>query len=110
MPHWAEDEALKLVGGIPSAFYSKSLPFRADALIPSSGVDNLFNFLDTTDKGTLIWFAIFDLEGGATNDVLMNGTAYGHRDALFYLQTYAVDVGAVSTAIRTFINGINNVL
>lgn len=29
-----------------------------------------------------IWFAIFDLAGGAVNDIAMNATAYAHRDAL----------------------------
>lgn len=108
--HWAEDVALQIAGGIPSAFYSKSLAFRPSDIIPSSGVDSLFEFLDTADKGTALWFAIFDLEGGAINDVPMDATAYAHRDALFYLQTYAVDIGRVSTTTRNFVNGINQVI
>lgn len=108
--HWAEDVALEIAGGIPSAFYSKSLAFRPSDIIPSSGVDSLFEFLDTADKGTALWFAIFDLEGGAINDVPMDATAYAHRDALFYLQTYAVDIGRVSTTTRNFVNGINQVI
>jgi hypothetical protein len=102
--------ALQIAGGIPSAFYSKSLAFRPSDIIPSSGVDSLFEFLDTADKGTALWFAIFDLEGGAINDVPMDATAYVHRDALFYLQTYAVDIGRVSTTTRNFVNGINQVI
>jgi len=29
-----------------------------------------------------LWFVIFDLQGGATNDIAQNATAYAHRDAL----------------------------
>jgi hypothetical protein len=72
--HWAETEALKIVGGIvscrasaqgagslelfffwqPSPFYSKSLNFRPDTLIPYSGIRELFRFFDKRDKGTLV--------------------------------------------------------
>ena len=108
--HWAEDLALQIAGGIPAAFASKSLAFKPTNLIPTSGIDNLFKFLDTTDKGTPIWFLIFDLEAGATNDVPMNATAYGHRDALFYSQSYAVNLGRVTDTTKRFVSGINNVI
>ncbi|KAH7114477.1 hypothetical protein B0J11DRAFT_445249 [Dendryphion nanum] len=109
--HWAEDLALELVGGIQSHFYSKSLAYTEDDVIPDSGVDKLFEFIDKTDKGTPIWFVIWDLEGGAINDVAHDATAYGHRDALFYSQTYAVNlVGKVDNKIRNFLNGFNDIV
>lgn len=109
--HWAEDLALEIVGGIQSNFYSKSLAYTKDDRIPDSGVDKLFQFIDKTDKGTPLWFIIFDLEGGAINDVASDATAYGHRDALFYSQTYAVNLlGRVDNKIRNFLNGFNNIV
>lgn len=109
--HWAEDLALEIVGGIQSNFYSKSLAYTKDDKIPDSGVDKLFQFIEKTDKGTSLWFIIFDLEGGAINDVAPDATAYGHRDALFYSQTYAVNLlGRVDNKIRNFLNGFNDVV
>lgn len=81
--HWAEDVGLQIGGGISSPFYSKSIAFTSKDLIPDGGIDRFFEYVDQADKGTKIWFGIFDLQGGATNDVSANGTAYGHRDALF---------------------------
>jgi hypothetical protein len=108
--HWGEDVALTLGGGISSAFYSKSLAFTANDIIPDATVDTWFKYLDEVDKGTLIWFAIFDLEGGATNDIAKDATAYGHRDALFYLQTYAINMLTVSNTTRNFVQGMNDVI
>jgi hypothetical protein len=81
--NWAENEALQLIGGVVSRsfiprlkrhqylpvyqsgpFYSKSLAFTPDTLIPYTGIENLFNYLETATKGTLAWFVIFDLEAG----------------------------------------------
>ncbi|KAF7371030.1 Glucooligosaccharide oxidase [Mycena sanguinolenta] len=106
--NWAESEALNLVGGTSGPFYSKSLTFSGETLIPTSGIESFFNYLDTADKGTLLWFAIFDLEGGAVNDVAQNATAYAHRDALFYLQTYAIGVGTLSDTTIAFVEGMND--
>jgi hypothetical protein len=78
--NWAEDIALTIGGGISSAFYSKSLAFTKDTLIPDQTLDDLLKYLDDVDKGTPVWFLIFDLEGGAINDVPKDGTAYGHRE------------------------------
>jgi FAD/FMN-containing dehydrogenase len=108
--HWGEDVALTLGGGISSAFYSKSLAFTAKDIMPDATVDAWFKYLDDVNKGTLVWFAIFDLEGGATNDVPKDATAYGHRDALFYLQTYAVDLLKVTDTTRKFVQGMNDVI
>ncbi|CAK5273813.1 unnamed protein product [Mycena citricolor] len=108
--NWAENEALKLVGGIPGPFYSKSLTFKASTLIPVPGIQDLFNYFDTASKGTLIWFAIFDLEGGAVNDVPQNSTAYAHRDVQFYMQTYAVGIGSISNTTTAFVEGISNTI
>lgn len=107
---WAETEGLQLVGGIPSSFYSKSLAFTPDSLIPQEGIDKLFSYFDTADKDTLLWFAIFDLAGGAINDIPANATAYGHRDTLFYLQTYGIGLDGLHNNTRTFIEQINVII
>ncbi|KAH7102725.1 FAD-binding domain-containing protein [Auriculariales sp. MPI-PUGE-AT-0066] len=108
--HWAEGEFLSAIGGIPAPFYSKSLDFRNDTLMSDATVDALFNYMDVTDKGTLIWTAIFDLEGGAINDVPADATAYGHRDALYYIQTYGIGLTGLSSKTTAFLNGIDSLV
>lgn len=109
--HWTEDVALQIVGGIPSNFYAKSLAYTKNDIIPDEGVDKLFNYIDTADKGGALWFIIWDLEGGAINDVAPDATAYGHRDALFYHQAYAVNLlGKINDKTRNFLAGINDIV
>ncbi|KAK1221872.1 hypothetical protein PQX77_015306 [Marasmius sp. AFHP31] len=108
--NWAETEAIKLLGGLPAPFYSKSLAFRNDTLIPRDRIDQLFDMFDSGDKGTILWFAIFDLEAGAVNDVGMGDTAYAHRDALFYIQTYAVGIPSLAPKTKDYLNKINTLL
>lgn len=102
---------LKLAGGIQSAFYAKSAAYTRADILPDTAVDTLFAYIDATPKGTLAWFLIWDLEGGAINDVAPTATAYGHRDALFYHQAYAVNLfGRVDDTIRNFLTGLNKVV
>jgi FAD/FMN-containing dehydrogenase len=109
--HWTEDVALQIVGGIQSNFYAKSLAYTKDDIIPDDAVDKLFQYIDKTDKGGALWFIIWDLEGGAINDVKPDATAYGHRDALFYHQAYAVNLlGKVNDKTRNFLKGVNDVI
>lgn len=109
--HWAEDLALEIVGGVPSNFYAKSLSYTEKDIIPDDGVDKLFEYIDKADKGNALWFIIWDLEGGAINDVAPNATSYGHRDALFYHQAYAVNLfGKISDETREFLTGVNDVV
>lgn len=108
--HWAEELGLELTSAIPAPFYSKSLAFTPEDLIPDAGIEDFFQYLDEVDKGTLIWFAIFDLEGGAINDIASDATAYGHRDTLFYLQTYAVGIPSIPSTTRSFVTGMSDIL
>lgn len=106
-----EDLIEQAVGGIPAPFYSKSLPFTQQTIIPDHGVDALFEYIDKTNKGTHIWFIIFDLEGGATNDIPVNATAYAHRDAFMWMQSYAVNLaGPVSQETKNFLQGLNDII
>ncbi|KAF7289457.1 Reticuline oxidase [Mycena chlorophos] len=107
---WAENEALQLIGGTPSYFYSKSLTITPDNLIPKSGIVDLFNYFEYADPDTLIWFAIFDLEGGAVSAVPQNSTAYGHRGALYYLQSYALGLTGLSNTSMAFVEGISSTI
>jgi len=78
--------------------------------MPDKCVDELFKYLDVADKGTLLWFLDFELQGGATNDIPVDATAYAHRDVLFYSSSYGIDIGRVTKATRSFMTGINDVI
>jgi len=108
--NWAEEVGLRFGGGIQSYFDAKSLTFNGCDLIPDKVVDELFAYLENTKKGTLIWLVIFDLAGGKVNDVPQDATAYAHRDALFYMQSYAIGVGSVSKKTKAFLKGVKTVL
>ncbi|OBT76709.1 hypothetical protein VF21_03920 [Pseudogymnoascus sp. 05NY08] len=108
--HWAEDAALLFAGGLPAHFYNKTLTFNDATLIPDAVIDNLFAYLDRVSKGTLIWFLVFSLAGGAVNDIAQDATSYAHRDALFYFESYGISLVKVSKATKDFIAGINTTL
>lgn len=108
--HWAENVALLLGGGLSAPMYTKSLTLNGQYLIPDEAIDKILAYLDRVEKGTLIWFVIFDLAGGAVNDVPQDATAYAHRDALFYMQSYAVGVPSISNTTKSFLRGLNDVV
>jgi hypothetical protein len=80
-------------------------------LLAEETVDWFFQYLDATPKGTLTWFVIFDLEGPAINDVAVDATAYAHRDTLFWMQSYAINLlGPIGRTTKDFLEGIHEVL
>ncbi|OJD38903.1 glucooligosaccharide oxidase [Diplodia corticola] len=112
---WAGEAALALGGGVPAAFYSKSLSFGAKAgtLMTDEAVDAVFEYLRVADKGdgTLAWFVIFNLVGGFVNEVPLADAAYALRDSLYQLQSYAISVAPpVSPGTRAFLDGLNDVI
>jgi hypothetical protein len=108
---WMDDAFLKLTGGLPVAFYSKSLAFTPETVMTDEAVDQMFEWLDVADKGTLAWAVIFDLAGGAINDIATDATAFSQRDTLYYLQSYAVDLGRhISNTTLNFVTGINDAI
>jgi len=109
LAHEAENEALYL-SNIPNAFYSKSLALKDKDLLSAQGIKDLFGYLDGVDKGTLLWFIIFDASGGAVSDVPQNATAYAHRDKVLFYQSYAVGLLEVSGKTRDFLTGFHNKL
>ena len=111
LSHDAENLITAAAGGVPTWFYAKSLSFTPTSLIPWSGIDSLFRYVDTAEKGTQFWFIIFDLEGGAVSDIPRNATAYASRDALFWVQSYAINpVGNVLRMTVDFLDGVNRVI
>lgn len=108
--NWAERVAQEVGGGIPAPFYSKSLAFRNDTLMSSQTIKDLFKLFKDGNKGTIAWAAIFDLEGGAINDVASDATAYVHRDALYYIQTYALGIPSVSQTTKKFLSDVNTLI
>lgn len=98
----AQNEALYL-SSMPNNFYSKSLGFRPQDKIAPAGIETLFKWLDTANKGTLLWFIIFDATGGAVSDIPMNATAYAHRDKFMFYQSYGVGLFGLSNTTKTFL-------
>ena len=109
LAHQAETEALYLTS-INVPFYSKSLGFRQQELFTDAGIESVMNFIRNTDKGTLVWAIIFDLEGGAVNDVPLNATAYPHRDKTMFYQSYAVGLPRVSQQTKDFLGGLDTAI
>jgi hypothetical protein len=110
MTHWFEDTALQVGGGIPSWFYAKSLVFTPQDVLNDTGVDAMLLYLDSTDPGSVLWFGIFDLSGGAVADIAQDATAFSHRDALFYFQPYIVNIGTVTQTNKNFLDNWVKVL
>lgn len=109
LAHDAETEALYL-SNLQIPFYSKSLGFRQEDLLSDAGINAIFNFIASNDPGTIGWAIIFDLEGGAINDVPMNATAYAHRDKTMFYQSYAVGIPGISQTTRNFLTGFHDTI
>jgi FAD/FMN-containing dehydrogenase len=87
-------------------FIAKSLAFTKDDLLPANGITKLMNYISGVNRGTLIWFLIFDVTGGAINDVAMNATAYRHRDKVMFCQGYGIGIPTLNQATKDFVSGI----
>lgn len=110
LTHWAEHEGLYL-SGISTPFYSKSLGLRQQDVLSDEGVATVFDFVNAADKGTLLWFIIFDATGGAIADVTpANATAYAHRDKVMFYQSYVIDPLGLSQKSRDFLTDFHSTL
>lgn len=101
----AEDAALYL-SDIRSAFTARSLAFKSDELLSRDGITKMMKYLDDQDRGTLVWFLIFDATGGAISDVPMNATAYSHRDKVMFAQGYGIGIPTLTKTTKDFMNGL----
>ena len=109
--HDVEKLATGIVGGVPISFYEKSLSFQADQLPQNSTMQELFHYMDTADKGTPTWFVVISIAGGATNDVPVDATAYPHRNVMFYVESFGLNLlGPVSQTTVDFLDGINKLV
>jgi FAD/FMN-containing dehydrogenase len=106
---WAEKEALYLTD-TPSNFYSKNLGFRREDVLTEEDVTSLFEYNQGLDKGTLLWFIIFDATGGAVADVPLNATGYAHRDKIFFYQSYVVGLLDVSNTAQSYLSDFHEKL
>ncbi|KAK4619036.1 FAD-linked oxidoreductase sorD [Fulvia fulva] len=105
-----QQAALSFFGRIPTHFYAKSLKFTNNTLLTLDQVIGMFQYISAKPKGSLVWFIIWDLTGGAVSDPDPTSTAYWHRDALFWQQSYIVDLTAireVNQVSKDFLIGLN---
>lgn len=105
----AEDAALWL-SDLRSAFTARSLAFKTDEVMSLDTTTKLMNYIDDADRGTLLWFLIFDASGGAVSDIPMNATAYSHRDKIMFAQGYGIGIPTLTQTTKDFLNGIINMI
>ncbi|EPE05477.1 fad binding domain-containing protein [Ophiostoma piceae UAMH 11346] len=102
----AQNEALYL-SNVATNFYSKSLGFRRDDLFSDAATVDLFQYIESANKGTLVWFIIFDASGGYLMDIPQNATAFAHRDKVMFYQSYAIDLLALSATTKSFLTNFH---
>ncbi|KAI0455459.1 hypothetical protein F5B21DRAFT_513956 [Xylaria acuta] len=101
----AEDAALYL-SDIHTPFTVRSLAFTADETLSEDTITKVMNYLDDENRGTLLWFLIFDATGGAISDIPMNATAYSHRDKIMFCQGYGIGIPVLTQHTKDFMNGL----
>lgn len=106
LAHQAEVEGLYL-SDLPTAFDSKSLALREEDLLSEDSFDELFDYMGSADTGTLLWFVIFDTQGGAISTIPDNSTSYPHRDKILMYQSYVVGIPILSDATSDFVDGVH---
>ncbi|KAI5361623.1 Putative oxygen oxidoreductase covalent FAD-binding, berberine/berberine [Septoria linicola] len=106
--HSLTDFLYDVGGTIPAHFYSNSLKYTRRTLLSDAAVDQLFQYFDSAPTDSLIWFVVWDLNGGFIEEIPQTATAYWHRDALHFQQAYVVSpFGPVSAASHEFLVGLN---
>jgi hypothetical protein len=106
LAHIGETTALYL-SELPTPFASKSLAFNRDDKMSKESINDLFEYMENADAGTLLWFIIFNSEGGAMADTPYDATAYPHRDAIMMYQSYAIGLPVLTTKIKDFASGVH---
>ncbi|KAJ2985165.1 hypothetical protein NUW58_g5681 [Xylaria curta] len=99
-------EAALYLSDIHTAFTVRSLAFTAEETLSEATITKVMKYLDDTNRGTLIWFLIFDATGGAISDIPMNATAYSHRDKIMFCQGYGIGIPVLSQQTKDFMSGL----
>lgn len=108
LTHQAEVAGMHLAE-LSTPFASRSLAFGEDDLLDDEAIDKLFKYIDSADKGTLIWTIIWNSEGGAMAD-FPEGNSYPHRDKLMMYQSYVIGLGGISDKTRGFVEGVQELV
>lgn len=106
----AEAEALH-ASNIRSAFYHKSLGFRQRDTLSDTVVDKMVHYILNAPKGFHeVSLFIFSAQGGATNDVPVNATSYGHRDKVMFYENYIINTLGVSQENKHYFLGFHKLI
>jgi FAD/FMN-containing dehydrogenase len=101
----AQDSALWL-SDLSASFVARSLAFRQEDLLSEDAITDVFDYIDSASRGTPLWFLIFDVTGGAINDVPLASMSYLHRDKVMFSQGYGVGIPVLNDDTRDFVTGI----
>ncbi|KAH6641036.1 hypothetical protein F5144DRAFT_618682 [Chaetomium tenue] len=93
-----------------SSFYIESIVFRPETTIPNTVVDQVFEYIATTESGAEHYDIEIEAGGGQNAAVAASATAFPHRDATFIVFTSAFTEGNVTPTTSGFVHGLHTLL
>lgn len=94
----------------PSYFYMESIIFRPETTVPNSVIDQVFEYIATTDSGAEQYDIEIQAAGGQNAAVASSATAFPHRDATYILFTFASTAGNVTPTTSSFVHNLHTLI
>ncbi|KAH7145527.1 hypothetical protein B0J13DRAFT_665948 [Dactylonectria estremocensis] len=69
-------------------FYTNDMAVTHETIPSNSSIDSFINTLASAGEDAQGWSFLFDLFGGAMNDTPEDGTAFPHRNSIYFLTAY----------------------
>lgn len=94
----------------PTFFYMESIIFRPETTVPDTVIDQVFEYIATTESGATHYDIEIQAAGGQNSAVAASATAFPHRDATYILFTFAATDGNVTPTTSGFVQDLHTLI